>query len=63
MTKIIIVDRGKELSAEFKTMMANDYRMTCSHISTRSSQVKEIVERTLTYTAVGSAKYNLYIPQ
>ena len=32
----INVDRGKEISAEIKTMMANDYIIPCSPISTRN---------------------------
>ena len=41
----ITVDRGKELLAEFKTMMANDYGISCSPISVRNPQANAIVER------------------
>ena len=40
-----MVDRGKELLAKFKTMMANDYRILCNSISIRNPQAKAIVER------------------
>ena len=39
------VDRGKELLAEFKTIMANDYGIPCSSISVRNPQANSIVER------------------
>ena len=39
------VDRGKELLAEFKTMMANDYRISYCPIRTRNLQANAIVER------------------
>ena len=32
----ITVDKGKELLAEFKTMMANDYGIPCNSISVRN---------------------------
>ena len=42
----IVVDRGKELLAELKTMMANDYGIPSnSTISVRNSQVNAIVKR------------------
>ena len=41
----ITVDRGKEFLVEFKTMMANDYRIPCSPISIRKLQVNAILER------------------
>ena len=41
----IIVDRGKEFLAEFKTMMANDYRIKCNSIIVRNPQPNSIVER------------------
>ena len=41
----ITVDSCKELLAEFKTMMANDFGIPCNSISIRNPQVNEIVER------------------
>ena len=41
----ITVDRGKELLAKFKIMMANDYGIPCSPISVRNPQANAIVER------------------
>ena len=41
----ITVDRGKELLAKFKTMMANDYGSTYISISVRNPQADAIVER------------------
>ena len=32
----ITVDRGKELLAELKTLMANDYKIQCNSISVRN---------------------------
>ena len=40
-----MVDRGKEFLAEFKTMMASDYRILFNSISVRNPQVNTIVER------------------
>ena len=40
-----MVDTGKELLAEFKIMMENDYRISCSPISMRNPQANAIVER------------------
>ena len=45
LSKKIIVDRHKELLAELKTMMANDYRIPCNSIGTRNPQANTIVER------------------
>ena len=36
----ITVDRGKELLAEFKTMMTNEYGVPCNSISIRNLQAK-----------------------
>ena len=41
----ITVDRFKELLANIKTMMANDYRIRCNSISVRNPQANAIVER------------------
>ena len=41
----ITVNRGKELLVEFKTMMANSYRIPCSPISIRNPQANAIAER------------------
>ena len=41
----ITVDRGKELLAEPKTMMTNNYGISCSPISIRNPQANAIVER------------------
>ena len=40
-----MVDRGKELLAEFKTMMANEYRIPYNSTSVRNPQANVIVER------------------
>ena len=40
-----MVDRGIVFLAEFKTMMANDYRIPCNSISVRNPQANAIVER------------------
>ena len=48
----IKVDRGKELSAEFKTKMANDCGILCSSISIRNPQVNAIVEKV--YQTIGN---------
>ena len=45
LTNKITVDRGKELLAEFKIMMENDYGISCSPISVRNPQANAIVER------------------
>ena len=39
-----MVDGGKELLAEFKTMMANDYGIPCNSTSVRNAQAMVIVE-------------------
>ena len=39
-----MVDRSKELLAEFKIMMANDYGIPCNSISVRNPQANAIVE-------------------
>ena len=41
----VIVDRGKELFAEFKTMMSNDYSIKVRPITTRNPQANAILER------------------
>ena len=41
----ITVDRGKELLEELQTMMAYDYGILCSPISTRNPQSNAIVKR------------------
>ena len=40
-----MIDRGKEHLGEFKTMMANDYRIPCNSTRVRNSQANTIVER------------------
>ena len=40
----IIVNRGKELLVEFKTMMANDYRIHYTFTSVRNPQANVILE-------------------
>ena len=40
-----MVDRRKELLAEFKSMIANDYGIPCNSISIKNSQANTIVER------------------
>ena len=42
---IITIDRGKERLAKFKTMMANNQRLTCNSISVRNPQANAFVER------------------
>ena len=42
----ITVNTGKELLAELKTMMANDYRILCNSISIRTMQANTIMEKT-----------------
>ena len=42
----IIVDRGKELLAKFKAMMANDYRIQCNSINTSHLKANVILVRT-----------------
>ena len=39
----IIVDRGKELLAELKTMMANDYGIHCNSTSIKTPKINAIV--------------------
>ena len=39
------LDRGKELLAEPKSMMANDYQIPCNSISIRNLQANTIVQR------------------
>ena len=41
----IMVDIGKELSAEFKAMMANDYGILCNSICVRNLKTNAIMER------------------
>ena len=41
----IIIDRGKDILADIKTMMANDYGIQCNSISARSTQANAIDER------------------
>ena len=41
----VLVDRGKELLAEFKTMMVNDYGTPFYSISVRNPQANAIMER------------------
>ena len=41
----IALDTGKELLAEFETMVANDYRIACSPTSIKNPQANAIVER------------------
>ena len=41
----ITVDRGKELLADSKTMMANNYGIPCSPISKRNPQPNALVKR------------------
>ena len=41
----ITVGGGKELLAEFKTMMENDYGIQCNVISIRNPQANAIMER------------------
>ena len=50
--KYISVDRGKELLAGFKIMMANDYGIPCNSISVRNLQINAIVERV--YQTIGN---------
>ena len=40
----IIIFKGKEFLAEFKSMMADDYKSLCNSISIRYPQAKTIVE-------------------
>ena len=47
-----MVDRFKELLAEFKTMMANDYGLPCTPISVKNPQANAIVERV--HQAIGN---------
>ena len=39
----ISIDRGREILAELKIMIANDYRIPCNAISTRNPQANAIV--------------------
>ena len=41
----IIIDRGRELLAYFKSVMANNYRILCNLISTRYPYPNTDVER------------------
>ena len=41
----IIVDRDKDILADIKTMMANDYGIQCNSISARIPKANVIVER------------------
>ena len=43
----IMIDRGKELLANFKTMMANENGIPCTSISVKNSQVIESCSKTL----------------
>ena len=43
----IIIDRGKELSAELKIMMTNDYGIPCNSLSVRTPQANAIIGRVL----------------
>ena len=45
LTNKITVERGKELLAEFKIMMANDYGIPCNSISVRNPKENASVER------------------
>ena len=48
----VIWDRGKAFLAEFKYMMANDYRIPCYLTSTRNPKVNSIAERV--YQSIGN---------
>ena len=57
----ITVDRGKELIAEVKTMIANDYRIPCNSISVRNPQDNTAVERK--HQTIGNIICNFIISQ
>ena len=40
-----MVDRDKEILADFKIMMINDYGIPCNSISVRNPQANTIMER------------------
>ena len=57
----ITVDRGKELLAEFITIMKNDYGIPCNSISVRYPQANVIVE--IVYQTIGNIIRTFQIQQ
>ena len=57
----ITVDRGKELLADFQTMMASDYVISCNSISVRNPQEIAFVERV--HQTIGNILHTFNIQQ
>ena len=59
--KTSTVERGKELLAKLKIMMANDYRIPSYSIIVRNPQANTIVERV--YQTIGNIIHSLKIQE
>ena len=57
----IVGDRGKELLAESKSIMANDYGILCNSIGVRNLQANTIFERG--HQTIGNVMCNFTIQQ